>query len=868
MMTKNKQAWLILLLLIVTLSGCGAILGEEEKEKPERLTLADWPTPPPTPMPLTPTPFPKISPPPATPTQEAGETAVVSNVSTPVDETSGSSEASNPLDLLDDARQDLLARANNLVIEQYPTIGVAFSTVESAALRAGPSPSAAINTSLAQGELLGIIGKSNDGNWFYGFGTSLKRGWIAAAEVRLTGDLTKAPVLPADPVGAVLAQLGLDLAGATTSSQSPPATGNSTAAEAPQVDLAELTAVAKATVKTDGLNVRQGPGPGYNRLETLAKNETVNILALNKLQDWVLISADNLDLGWTSLENLTVEGSLAQAPTVVSALPEATPADGAIAPVSNIVAADGSVLAAGTVSQPTNTEPVTANSLGPITTGQLKRAEVEFRRGPGENFGVLDTLTASDTGITVLGRDSSGQWALVRLQIFTEDLGWLAASDLSLEGDLEKAPVVLTAWVESNQISVRRGPGIYEPEIGKLGLNTLVSVLGLDQQRSWALVQPLAGGGLGWTQVQLLTVNGSLADIPEAPPLVLPTEPAIAEQPLASPPIPPRPVSESQLVIQLASGSQIMVINPDGSGLRPLTNGIDPVLSPDGQTVAFTRWQGETGSLWLADVAGGNERSVAGFIKQAKGPEWSPDGSQIVLNFQQGGRLDPAQTCTDLTQDDPRRPPRGATDIETKFDDNGEPELCWVLPPDFFWQLKVINLADGQAQDWDGGTYAFRPAWDPSQPWRIVSDGGRGLLATDLNNPDYRETVTENVADSSPVFSPDGRYLAVTAGPPGGGSGHDIYRLNRDGSGRVRLTKTPFWLPVQPDSHGQLWNNVAPVWSPDGAQLAFLTDRTGRWEVWLMNADGSNQHPMFSTEINDQLPIRYDFNDERVISWR
>jgi Tol biopolymer transport system component len=42
------------------------------------------------------------------------------------------------------------------------------------------------------------------------------------------------------------------------------------------------------------------------------------------------------------------------------------------------------------------------------------------------------------------------------------------------------------------------------------------------------------------------------------------------------------------------------------------------------------------------------------------------------------------------------------------------------------------------------------------------------------------------------------------------------------------------------------WNNAAPAWSPDGQQIAFMTDRSGKWEIWIMNADGSNQRPMFS----------------------
>jgi len=85
--------------------------------------------------------------------------------------------------------------------------------------------------------------------------------------------------------------------------------------------------------------------------------------------------------------------------------------------------------------------------------------------------------------------------------------------------------------------------------------------------------------------------------------------------------------------------------------------------------------------------------------------------------------------------------------------------------------------------------------------------------------------------------------------------------------GRVRLTNTPLWETSGPDEK-PAWNNVAPVWSPDAIQIAFLTDRTGRWEIWVMNADGSNPQPMFSDAVNDQLDIQYNFVDERVISWR
>jgi hypothetical protein len=443
--------------------------------------------------------------------------------------------------------------------------------------------------------------------------------------------------------------------------------------------------------------------------------------------------------------------------------------------------------------------------------------------------------------------------------------GWAALSDITIAGTLDEAPQIFTAWVVSNGIEVHSGPGIFHDLTGQLAINSLVRVLGLDDSRSWALIQPIPGGSLGWSQIQFLknvgqpwanlpTVKdegGRLKDENKIQPSNLPTFQPSNLQP--------------HIVFQRSSGGDIMVINPDGTGLRRLTSGIDPVLSPDGQTIAFTRWEGESGSLWLIGVDGSNERQVLGFIKQAKGPDWSPDGKQIVLNFQHEGRLDSKTECNDVSEGQQPRPPGNADNVKVKLD-NSSPRLCWTLPPDPHWGLKVINLADGSFKDVDGGTYAFRPAWDPAQPWRIISDGGWGLLAVDVNRDD-RQTLTEEINDGSPVFSPDGRYLTVTSGKEGSGAGYNLYRLNSDGSGRVQLTDTPLWVTVQPD-HAQAWNNVAPAWSPDGSQIAFLTDRTGRWEIWGMNADGSNQQPLFSDEVNAQLQLTYNFVDERVLSWR
>jgi len=168
-----------------------------------------------------------------------------------------------------------------------------------------------------------------------------------------------------------------------------------------------------------------------------------------------------------------------------------------------------------------------------------------------------------------------------------------------------------------------------------------------------------------------------------------------------------------------------------------LTTGIDPALSPDGQQVAFTRWEdtqhGALGSLWVINVdtltgtGGGGEQAILGDIHQPKSPVWSPDGTQIAISMQHGGRVGEVRKCSS------QRPSREAYDIQVKRDEDGDIRFCYTLPPHPYWGLRVVDVATGEFEDMPNDLFSNSPTWDPADPRRLVFDGERGLMGLDLD---------------------------------------------------------------------------------------------------------------------------------------
>ena len=79
---------------------------------------------------------------------------------------------------------------------------------------------------------------------------------------------------------------------------------------------------------------------------------------------------------------------------------------------------------------------------------------------------------------------------------------------------------------------------------------------------------------------------------------------------------------------------------------------------------------------------------------------------------------------------------------------------------------------------------------------------------------------------SSPALSPDGAEIVFSARSRGRVDS-DVFVSELDGSGRRQLTH-----------HSSI--DTSPSWSPTGQQIAFVSDRSGTPQLWMMDIDGSN----------------------------
>ena len=398
--------------------------------------------------------------------------------------------------------------------------------------------------------------------------------------------------------------------------------------------------------------------------------------------------------------------------------------------------------------------------------------------------------------------------------------------------------ITASVTVTDSRLNIRSGPGTGYGIVDKADPGAVFEVSGRNVEATWIeLMLPGSDEGFGWVAADYVTLSKPILGIPVSTRLdEIAPEPTAAAVPIA--------VSQSQvtptdlsgrLVFQSSNGGMIYAFDLASGALWSLTGGFDPAVSPDGKTVAFTRFGGEHG-LFLFDIDGKNERRMWNGGEGLRGPTWSPDGKWIAFS-----RLSGAFKCRDVgfgicLPDNP---------FLSGFPLASQPEF----------NLSRVDTNGENFRDLDALNTAQAPNWNAEG---IVYQASTGLEITADQDAVETKALVQAPYYQDPAWQPNGNRVLFQSRE---GSHWEIFTINSDGGGLSALTR-PATALVE-----NLPSNVAPAWSPDGQWIVFLSNRddendAGVWRIWVMTADGGNQHP-----LPVDVPLEYSFTNEQMISW-
>lgn len=212
--------------------------------------------------------------------------------------------------------------------------------------------------------------------------------------------------------------------------------------------------------------------------------------------------------------------------------------------------------------------------------------------------------------------------------------------------------------------------------------------------------------------------------------------------------------------------------------VKLIENAAQPSFRPDGKQIAYRSWAPDSRGLWVQNLDGSDLYQLSRGYESAR-PQWSPDGSNFIHTSCQSG--------------DRQWQLYYPIDVEIKL-----PGPAWAadwLSVDKLIYVGVVN----------------------EQP---------GLYLANVDGSDP-VLFTPNRTDTAPAVSYDSRYVAYTS-LGDGGNNWDVYVVTADGSSIRRLTTHPA-------------RDGIPAWSPDGAYIAFASDRDGVWGIWVVDATGQGQ---------------------------
>ncbi|HEX8127745.1 MAG TPA: Calx-beta domain-containing protein [Pyrinomonadaceae bacterium] len=299
--------------------------------------------------------------------------------------------------------------------------------------------------------------------------------------------------------------------------------------------------------------------------------------------------------------------------------------------------------------------------------------------------------------------------------------------------------------------------------------------------------------------------------------------------------------------------SELFVMNADGSSQTklPVVGAVSPVWSPDGTKFVYSSRRNNVSDIYIANADGSGEVKLTDNAGSNSRPAWSPDGSQIafdstsrpsgdgiyLMNADGSNQRRIVDTSVVKGAHSPKWSPDGSLIMFSgALFANPGPAKAYLVAPDGS-NLTSVN---------GSGPY-YDPAWSPDGQrivFRTHDELAADIGVVNLDGTGFNKfSPNTRIIDSQPAWQPliggEGKILFTSErdGNP------EIYVMDANGSNQINLTNNPA-------------KDSTPAWSPDRTRIAFTSDRSGRSNIYVMDADGG--------QVRAVTHIGFDTVDFRV----
>lgn len=261
-------------------------------------------------------------------------------------------------------------------------------------------------------------------------------------------------------------------------------------------------------------------------------------------------------------------------------------------------------------------------------------------------------------------------------------------------------------------------------------------------------------------------------------------------------------------------------------------NGACPTWSPDGKTVAYTRFSRGVHLLFAVNVDDQKPNLLTQDRINGGDFAWSPDGKKIAYATGQRGAsiwtIDadgktPAQlTHAQMMHSFPRWSPDGKKIAFSSLEPGG---VCGISVMDGDGKNAKLIAKAGT------GTPPV-PVWFPDgKKIAFLSSKDGHVYEVDADGGDPKPMFGEKGPEGLPMWSPDGKRMAFIALREG-----NKELCIADAQGR------------NPKGLARSKNLASPCWSPDGTRLCFVSDADGEDALYVTDVEGKKMTKIASTQ--------------------